>query len=88
MNYRAWQVKQPDEKAAARLAGAIGAPLLLARILTARGICDPAGALAFLQEDAPLGDPFAPVSYTHLAPGCFDCRGGAGGQASGSNRQA
>ena len=59
MNYRAWQVKQPDEKAAARLAGAIGAPLLLARILTARGICDPAGALAFLQEDAPLGDPFA-----------------------------
>ena len=31
MNYRAWQVKQPDEKAAARLAGAIGAPL--ARLL-------------------------------------------------------
>lgn len=57
MNYRAWQVKQTDEKAAARLAGAIGAPLLLARILTARGISEPAGALAFLQEDTPLADP-------------------------------
>lgn len=58
MNYCAWQVKQPDERAAARLAGEIGAPLLLARILVARGIKDPAEAMQLLTQDAPLADPF------------------------------
>lgn len=57
MNYRAWHVKQTDEKAAARLAVAIGAPLLLARILVARGIAAPEAALQFLQQDAPLSSP-------------------------------
>ena len=45
MTYRAWQVKQPDEQAAARLANAIGAPLLLARILVARGMSSPEQAM-------------------------------------------
>ena len=58
MTYRAWQVKQPDEQAAARLANAIGAPLLLARILVARGMSSPEQAMEFLEQDAPLSDPF------------------------------
>lgn len=58
MTYRAWQVNQPDETTAARLAAAIGAPLLLARILVARGITTPQAAMEFLAEDAPLSDPF------------------------------
>ena len=43
----------------ARLASAIGAPGLLARILVARGLESPEKAMAFLTEDAPLSDPFA-----------------------------
>ncbi len=58
MKYCAWQVKQPDERAAARLAGEIGAPLLLARILVARGVKDPAEAMQLLVQDAPIADPF------------------------------
>ena len=58
MTYRAWQVKQTDEKAAARLAAAIGAPLLLARILTARGMSTPEQAMEFLTQDVPLSDPY------------------------------
>ncbi len=58
MTYRAWQVKQPDEQAAAQLANAIGAPLLLARILVARGMSSPEQAMEFLEQDAPLSDPF------------------------------
>ena len=58
MNYRAWQVSKPDEAAAARLAGAIGAPMLLARILAARGLTQPAEAMEFLSREAPLSDPF------------------------------
>ena len=58
MTYRAWHVKQPDETAAARLASAIDAPLLLARILTARGMASPQAAMEFLVQDAPLSDPF------------------------------
>ena len=58
MTYRAWQVNQPDEAVAARLAAAIGAPLLLARILTARGMTTPQAAMEFLAQDAPLSDPF------------------------------
>ena len=38
MNFRTWQVPTPDEKTVARLASAIGAPGLLARILVARGL--------------------------------------------------
>lgn len=58
MNYRAWQVKQPDEKAASKLAAGIGAPRLLARILVSRGISDTETAMAFLQQDTPISDPF------------------------------
>ena len=58
MTYRAWQVNQPDDKAAARLAAAIGAPMLLARILVSRGITSAQQAMAFLAEDEPLSDPF------------------------------
>ena len=32
MNFRTWQVPKPDEKTVAKLAAAIGAPGLLARI--------------------------------------------------------
>lgn len=58
MNYRAWHVKRPDEKIAARLAAETGAPLLLARVLVARGIDRPDAAMQFLTQDAPLADPF------------------------------
>ena len=59
MNFRTWQVPTPDEKTVARLAAAIGAPGLLARILVARGLDSPEKAMAFLTQDAPLSDPFA-----------------------------
>ena len=59
MNFRTWQVPKPDEKTVAKLAAAIGAPGLLARILVARGLESPEKAMAFLTEDAPLSDPFA-----------------------------
>ena len=59
MNFRTWQVPTPDEKTVARLASAIGAPGLLARILVARGLDSPEKAMAFLTQDAPLSDPFA-----------------------------
>ena len=59
MNFRTWQVPKPDEKTVAKLAAAIGAPGLLARILVARGLESPEKAMAFLTQDAPLSDPFA-----------------------------
>ena len=59
MNFRTWQVPKPDETTAAKLAAAIGAPGLLARILVARGLDSPEKAMAFLTQDAPLSDPFA-----------------------------
>lgn len=58
MNYRAWQVKQPDEKAAARLAGEIKVPLLLARVLVARGVNSTQAAMQLLGENPPIADPF------------------------------
>ena len=59
MNFRTWQVPTPDESTVAKLAAAIGAPGLLARILVTRGLSTPEKAMAFLTEDAPLSDPFA-----------------------------
>lgn len=58
MNYRTWQIPAPDEKTVAKLAAAIGAPGLLARVLVSRGLGDPEKAMAFLTQDAPLADPF------------------------------
>lgn len=58
MNYRAWQVNRPDEGKAKRLAQGIGASMLLARTLVARGYDTPEKAAAFLIESAPLSDPF------------------------------
>ena len=52
MTYRAWQVNRPDEQAAAKLAAQIGAPTLLARVLTARGLDTPEMALGLLGQDA------------------------------------
>ena len=40
MNYRTWQIPAPDEKTVAKLAAAIGAPGLLARVLVSRGLGD------------------------------------------------
>ena len=57
MTYRAWQVNRPDEQAAAKLAAQIGAPKLLARVLTARGLDTPEKAMGLLGQDAPLTDP-------------------------------
>ena len=56
MNFRTWQVPKPDEKTVAKLAAAIGAPGLLARILVARGLESPEKAMAFLTQDAPLSE--------------------------------
>lgn len=58
MNYRAWQVNRPDMGKAKRLAHAIGAPMLLARILVARGLDTPEKAAELLIQDQPLSDPF------------------------------
>ena len=57
MTYRAWQVNRPDEQAAAKLAAQIGAPKLLARVLTARGLDTPEKAMGLLGQDVPLTDP-------------------------------
>ena len=58
MNYRAWQVNRPDLAQAKHLAQAIGAPMLLARILVARGLSTPEQAAALLIQDQPLSDPY------------------------------
>ena len=58
MGYSVWQVEQADSRRADALAGAIGAPRLLARVLVARGLDPPEKALALLGEPAPLSDPF------------------------------
>lgn len=58
MNYRAWQVNRPDMDKAKRLAHAIGAPMLLARILVARGLDTPEKAADLLIQDQLLSDPF------------------------------
>ncbi|MBQ8647377.1 MAG: DHH family phosphoesterase, partial [Oscillospiraceae bacterium] len=58
MTYHAWQVNRSDEKVAALLAAKIGAPKLLARVLTARGYDTPEKAMGLLGEDAVLSDPF------------------------------
>lgn len=58
MNYRAWQIQRPEEPRARSLAGAIGAPVLLARVLLARGLDTPEKAMTLLMGSEPLSDPF------------------------------
>ena len=58
MGYRVWKTKQTDERAAAKLAGQLGIPALLARLLTARGITGAEEALELLNSQAPISDPF------------------------------
>ena len=58
MNYRAWHVNRPEEGKAKRLASAIGASSLLARILVARGYDTPEKAAALLIQEHPLSDPY------------------------------
>lgn len=58
MNYRAWQVNRPDPRKAAQLSAAIGAPLLLARVLVGRGLDTPEKAMALLQQETPMSSPF------------------------------
>ena len=50
MGYRVWKTKQTDERAAAKLAGQLGIPALLARLLTARGITGAEEALELLTQ--------------------------------------
>lgn len=58
MKERAWKVNKVDEKAVVRLANSIGATLLLARVLVARGMDTPEAAMQFLGQDAPISDPY------------------------------
>ena len=58
MGYRVWKTKQTDERAAAKLAGQLGIPALLARLLTARGITGAEEALELLNSQTPISDPF------------------------------
>lgn len=58
MNYRAWQIQRPDEARARALAEAIGAPVLLARVLAGRGLDTPEKAMTLLMGSEPLSDPF------------------------------
>ena len=57
MNYRAWQLTEPDAAGESSLTGA-GYGALLARVLAARGYNTPEKAGALLEEQAPLSDPF------------------------------
>lgn len=58
MNYRAWQTQRPGEEAANALAEAIGAPVLLARVLLARGLDTPKKAMELLTGSPPMSDAF------------------------------
>lgn len=58
MNYRAWQIQRPEEPRARALAEAIGAPVLLARVLVGRGLDTPEKAMTLLMGSEPLSDPF------------------------------
>lgn len=58
MNYRAWQTQRPGEEAAKALAEAIGAPVLLARVLLARGLDTPQKAMELLAGSPPMSDAF------------------------------
>ncbi|MCI6176485.1 single-stranded-DNA-specific exonuclease RecJ, partial [bacterium] len=57
MNYRAWQLKTADAAGEQPLAAAGYGPLL-ARVLAARGVTTPGAAAQWLEEQAPLSDPF------------------------------
>ena len=57
MNYRAWQLKTADAAGEQSLAAAGYGPLL-ARVLAARGVTTPGAAAQWLEEQAPLSDPF------------------------------
>jgi single-stranded-DNA-specific exonuclease len=46
-----WRMRDEDPSLARSLSGSLGIPLLLARILVARGICDHASAHSFLYPD-------------------------------------
>ena len=59
MNSAPGRYPSPMKRPWPKLAAAIGAPGLLARILVARGLESPEKAMAFLTQDAPLSDPFA-----------------------------
>lgn len=58
MNYRAWQTQRPEKAQAVALAEAIGAPVLLARVLLARGLDTPQKALELLAGSPPMSDAF------------------------------
>ena len=59
MHRRLWQVAPVDKEAAATIAETHGLDPFAALLLSSRGITDPAAIEAFMQEDAPLCDPFS-----------------------------
>jgi len=60
-----WTLAEPHPEAAAALANAARLPLVLAELLTARGVAQPAKAFAFLNpEPAHLHDPFLMLGMT------------------------
>lgn len=59
MSFRRWTFAPLDKAVAAQLAAACEIDSFAALLLAARGITDPEDALALLQGDEELGDPFA-----------------------------
>ncbi len=57
MKYGAWNIASPDRQAV-RALGEAGYSALTARVLSARGYCEPSQARCLLSSDEPLIDPF------------------------------
>ena len=58
MIYHPWRVSRPDAQTAARLSAAVGQPLLVGKVLAARGVCDSQEAVRRCGDGQLLSDPF------------------------------
>ena len=58
MIYHPWRVSRPDAQTAARLSAAVGQPLLVGKVLAARGVCDSQEAVRKCGDGQLLSDPF------------------------------
>lgn len=58
MNYRCWKVGKTEETLAKQLCAEVGIPMLVSKVLVARGIDSTQAAFTMLQEEPTLSDPF------------------------------
>lgn len=58
MKYHCWKVGKAEESAAKRLCAEVGISVLAAKVLLSRGITTAERAIALLEEDCELSDPF------------------------------